>query len=139
MCVAAGSGGTMAGLVAALGPDRVLGVDVGAVDDVVERVQRLWGELVDDADTDPRRLTIRADVVGEGYSVFTQASREALQLVARTEGIVLDPVYTGRAAAGLIRAVREGTIRQGERTVLLHSGGLPGLFGHAHATPWRVA
>ncbi len=52
---------------------------------------------------------------------------------ARTEGIVLDPVYTGRAMAGLIAAVREGDVRPGERTVLLHTGGLPGLFGHPGA------
>jgi L-cysteate sulfo-lyase len=46
-------------------------------------------------------------------------------------------VYTGRAAAGLIRAVQEGRIVPGTRTVLLHSGGLPGLFGHPDAAPWR--
>lgn len=53
--------------------------------------------------------------------------------MARTEGITLDPVYTVRAAAGLIAAVRDGTIRPGGRTVLLHTGGLPGLFGHTEA------
>jgi L-cysteate sulfo-lyase len=52
---------------------------------------------------------------------------------ARTEGIVLDPVYTGRAMAGLIAAVREGDVRPGESTVFLHTGGLPGLFGHPEA------
>ena len=52
--------------------------------------------------------------------------------------LILDPVYTGRALAGLAAAVREGDVRPGERTVFLHTGGLPGLFGHpeamAHAT-----
>jgi L-cysteate sulfo-lyase len=52
---------------------------------------------------------------------------------ARTEGITLDPTYTGRALAGLLAAVDEGEIRPGERTVFLHSGGLPGLFGHEEA------
>jgi DNA-binding response OmpR family regulator len=50
-------------------------------------------------------------------------------LAARTEGIVLDPVYTGRAMAGLVAAVREGDVRRGERTVFMHTGGLPGVFG----------
>jgi len=50
--------------------------------------------------------------------------------LAQTEGIILDPVYTGRAFAGLIAAVREGSIQAGQQVVFLHSGGLPGLFGH---------
>ena len=54
----------------------------------------------------------------------------ALTLTARTEGIVLDPIYTGRAMAGLIAAVRDGDIADGQPTVFLHSGGMPGLFGH---------
>ncbi|ADI10762.1 D-cysteine desulfhydrase [Streptomyces bingchenggensis BCW-1] len=58
---------------------------------------------------------------------------DALTTAARTEGIVLDPVYTGRALAGLIAAVRDGQVRHGRRTVFLHTGGLPGLFGHAEA------
>jgi D-cysteine desulfhydrase len=49
---------------------------------------------------------------------------------ARHTGIVLDPVYTGRAYAGLEAAVREGSVRRGQRTVFLHSGGLPGFFGN---------
>jgi D-cysteine desulfhydrase len=54
---------------------------------------------------------------------------DALLLTARTEGIVLDPVYTGRAMAGLVAAVREGDVRRGERAVFVHTGGLPGVFG----------
>ncbi len=55
---------------------------------------------------------------------------EAMRTAALTEGLVLDPVYSGRAMAGLIAAVRDGDIRPGQRIVLLHTGGLPGLFGH---------
>ena len=57
----------------------------------------------------------------------------ALTLAARTEGLVLDPIYTGRALAGLVGAVRDGEITPGERIVFLHSGGLPGFFGHPAA------
>jgi L-cysteate sulfo-lyase len=119
---AAGSGGTMAGLVQALGAARVLGVDVGAVADVDSVVQSMLPE--------PVKLRIRHDQVGAGYGSFTPASREALSLFAKTEGVALDPVYTGRAAAGLIAAVADGTVQPGMKVVLLHSGGLPGFFGH---------
>ncbi|QIK65346.1 pyridoxal-phosphate dependent enzyme [Nocardioides sp. HDW12B] len=131
---AVGSGGTMAGLVHALGVDRVLGVDTGAVPDPGDRVAQLLAGLgtpVASAD-----LRLRRDLVGEGYGVLSAEVRAAMELVARTEGIVLDPVYTGRAAAGLVAGVREGVVVAGRRTVLLHSGGLPGLFGHLGATDW---
>ncbi|GAA0291345.1 D-cysteine desulfhydrase [Kineococcus aurantiacus] len=129
--VAVGSGGTMAGLVHALGAEHVLGVDTGAVGDAGARVTRFVEGLAGRAFRGSLRL--RADQVGDGYSHLTPAVTEAVHLVARTEGLVLDPVYTGRAAAGLIAAVREGEVVTGRRTVLLHSGGLPGLFGHPDA------
>jgi L-cysteate sulfo-lyase len=135
--VAVGSGGTMAGLVSALGPRTVLGVDCGAVDDSVARVLRLWHEVTGRADGEAGDLRIRHDLVGAGYGVLSDDVRRAMQVLARTEGVVVDPVYSGRAAAGLLRAVDEGGIRPGERTVLMHTGGLPGLFGHPDVAPWR--
>jgi L-cysteate sulfo-lyase len=56
-----------------------------------------------------------------------------MRTAARTEGVLLDPVYTGKALAGLAAAAAEGIIRPGERTVFVHTGGLPGLFGHPFA------
>jgi D-cysteine desulfhydrase len=135
--VAVGSGGTMAGLVSALGPRAVLGVDCGAVPDSGARVLRLWQEVSGREDVDVSDLHIRPDLVGEGYGVLSDTVREAMQLLARSEGIVVDPVYSGRAAAGLVRAVREGEIVPGTTTVLMHTGGLPGLFGHPDVAPWR--
>ncbi|GAB3991142.1 1-aminocyclopropane-1-carboxylate deaminase/D-cysteine desulfhydrase [Nocardioides marmoraquaticus] len=125
--VAVGSGGTQAGLVAALGTARVLGVDTGATDDPEARVARLVREL----GGDPEGLRLRRDQVGDGYSTFPAPVRQAVLLAARREGLLLDPVYTGRALAGLRAAVAEGDVRPGERVVLLHTGGLPGLFGSA--------
>ncbi|MEU9484906.1 D-cysteine desulfhydrase family protein [Streptomyces decoyicus] len=130
--VAMGSGGTMAGLVDALGPARVLGVHCGAVDDPAGTVTGLVAGL-SGAVLAPESLRLRLDQVGAGYGTLTDASMDALTLAGRTEGIVLDPVYTGRALAGLRAAVQDGTVAPGQRTVLLHSGGLPGLFGHAAA------
>jgi len=133
--VAVGSGGTMAGLVVALGVDRVLGVHCGAVTSPGRVVADLVAG-VDGAVVEPR---IRLDQVGAGYGVLSEPVMAALELTARTEGIVLDPVYTGRAMAGLVAAVREGSVVAGRRTVFLHTGGLPGLFGHPEAVARALA
>ena len=127
--VAVGSGGTMAGLVAALGSGRVLGVHCGAIADPARTVSELASGL-SGVRCPPEALRLRLDQVGDGYGALTEPTMAALTLAARTEGIVLDPVYTGRALAGLIAAVRDGDIVPGQRTIFLHSGGLPGLFGH---------
>ncbi|MCE7080905.1 D-cysteine desulfhydrase family protein [Streptomyces sp. ST2-7A] len=130
--VALGSGGTMAGLVAVLGAPTVLGVDVGARPDVADAVRGFAAPLVERSD-DLSDLRIRADQIGAGYAAYTDEAAAALVLAARAEGLILDPIYTGRAMAGLIAAVRDGEIRPGETTVLVHTGGLPGLFGHPDA------
>jgi D-cysteine desulfhydrase len=124
--VAVGSGGTMAGLVAGLGAERVLGVDTGAVPDPYAAVGAVLAGMNRGAD----RLVIDRSQVGAGYAALTEPVREALKLAARTEGLFLDPTYTGRALAALIaRYAAHGLAREG-RVVFLHSGGLPGLFGH---------
>ncbi|MCW2817395.1 MAG: D-cysteine desulfhydrase [Marmoricola sp.] len=130
--VAVGSAGTVAGLVSTLGTARVLGVDTGATNDPDVRTERLVEEL----GGDPTGLRLRRDQVGAGYSTLTDPVRRAMLLAARTEGLVLDPVYTGRAMAGLVAAVRDGDVRTGQRTVLLHTGGLPGLFGSSEVPGW---
>jgi L-cysteate sulfo-lyase len=127
--VAVGSGGTMAGLVAGLGQERVLGIDTGATTDPVERVAAIVTELGGRAD----RLRLDRDQVGDGYGRLTPAAASAMRTAARTEGLLLDPVYTGKALAGLAAATAEGIVRPGERTVFVHTGGLPGLFGHPYA------
>lgn len=130
---AVGSGGTMAGLVAGLGPQRVLGVHVGAVAEPEAAVRRLLGELAEQEGTPDgtgEGLRLRLDQVGEAYGTPSAASRAAMDDAALGAGIVLDPVYTAKAMAGLAAEVADGAIRRGQRTVFLHSGGLPGFFGH---------
>lgn len=130
--VALGSGGTMAGLVAALGPQRVFGVDVGALVDPAGTV----AELASQAGTRAvarDELRISLDQIGAGYPDVTERSMAAMRLVGRTEALVLDPIYTGRAMAALVAAVQDGTITAGVKTVFLHTGGMPGLFGYADA------
>ncbi|WP_232234480.1 pyridoxal-phosphate dependent enzyme [Actinoplanes sp. N902-109] len=119
--VAVGSGGTMAGLVAQLGTDRVSGVDTGAVPDPHATV----AGLLTDMGVAAEGLRIDRTQVGAGYATLTDEVRAAMTLAARTEGLFLDPTYTGRAMAWLCANPPRGKV------VFLHSGGLPGLFGHA--------
>lgn len=119
--VALGSGGTMAGLVRELGAERVVGVDTGALPDPRATVA---GLLV--GEVEPDALRIDGSQVGAGYRSLTDAARAALETTARDEGVFLDPTYTGRAMAALLA----GSFPHGDRVVFLHSGGLPGLFGH---------
>jgi D-cysteine desulfhydrase len=131
---AVGSGGTMAGLVACLGVERVLGVDAGAVTDAGARVTALVEGLRSFTGTRgpaPSALRLRTDQVGPGYGELTPAARDALVAAARCEGLVLDPVYTAKALSGLAAAVAGGEVRPGEPVVFVHTGGLPGLFGHS--------
>ncbi|MER7798665.1 pyridoxal-phosphate dependent enzyme [Microbacterium sp. NPDC096154] len=130
--VALGSGGTMAGLVATLGACRVLGVHVGAVPDPRAAVASLVSAI--SGPVDASRLRVRMDQVGAAYGVLARGAAAAVRLAARTEGIVLDPTYTGRALAGLMAAIRDGELADDEPIVFWHTGGLPGLFGHAQTT-----
>jgi D-cysteine desulfhydrase len=127
--VAVGSGGTMAGLVAGLGAERVIGVHTGAVSDPTRTVTGLLAGMTKRF-PDGTDLQIATDQVGEGYSAVTPAALDAILLTARTEGIFLDPTYTGRAMAGLIALRVSNTIKPGQTTVFLHTGGLPGLLAH---------
>jgi len=68
--------------------------------------------------------------IGAGYGILSEAALEAMRLVARTEGLILDPVYTSKAMAGLIAEVRAGRMRKGETVVFLHTGGTPALFAY---------
>ena len=68
------------------------------------------------------------EYVGPGYSLPTDGMEEAVTLFARTEGILLDPVYTGKAAAGLIDLVRKGYFAEGSNVLFLHTGGAPSLY-----------
>ena len=69
--------------------------------------------------------------VGENYGIVTEAGLDALHLLARTEGILLDPVYTGKAMSGVIDRIRTGEIPQGSTVVYVHTGGNPALFAYA--------
>jgi len=67
---------------------------------------------------------------GEGYGVVSKECIEAITLVAQTEGIFLDPVYTGKAMAGLIDLIRKGKLTSGDTVVFVHTGGVPDVFSY---------
>lgn len=83
----------------------------------------------------PHRITaadidIRDDYIGEGYGVVTPGSREALALLARTDGVLLDPVYTCKAMAGLIDHARHGRLGAKHQVVFIRTGGTPAVFAY---------
>ena len=131
---AEGSGGTMAGL--ALGAKlflpgtRVHGVmvDTEPFDEITPALMRETAALLDAAvEITPDDYPL-LDMCGPGYAIPSEEGDEAVSLMASCEGLFLDPVYTGKAFAGLLRMAREGVFRPGERVLFLHSGGAGGLF-----------
>jgi len=78
-------------------------------------------------------VVANCDYVGQGYGIPTQGMAEALKLVAGKEGILLDPVYSGKGMAGLIDLVGKGQFGKDETVVFLHTGGSVGLFGYPGA------
>lgn len=132
-----GSGGTQAGLLAGfhlLGiQPRVTGIAVSArcaeqVPRVVDLAAKTAQHLQAGASLPPEQVVVVDDYLGAHYGAPTPEMVEAVKLAARLEGLMLDPVYTGKAMAGLIGLVRQGRFKQGETVIFLHTGGLPGLF-----------
>ncbi len=89
------------------------------------------GRLGLDLAVEPADIDNSDAYIGPRYGVVTDAAREALALVARSEGIILDPVYSSKAMAGLIDHVRQGRLAKGDQVVFVHTGGTPALFAYA--------
>jgi D-cysteine desulfhydrase family pyridoxal phosphate-dependent enzyme len=137
--LATSSCGTHAGLVAGFQDHRmVLGVDAGSA--TAERIEALANETAKLArlPAPTGRAQLDPNQLGAGYGQHTDGAKEAIQLAAGLEGLILDPVYTGKAMAGLIAAARGRRLDPEGRTVFLHTGGLPGLLSMGHAD-WAVA
>lgn len=140
--VGSGSGGTHAGLLAGStlieAPWRITGVCVRRDQSAqAERIGRLTGDIIallgygGELSAGAVRTTDAA--LGAGYGQMTAAVHEAIALLASLEGIFLDPVYTGKAMAGLIAAVREGRFQKDEQVLFVHTGGSPALFAYLDA------
>ena len=131
------SGGTQAGL--ALGgrifnyQGSILGISIdNLASDLSKRVARLAGETAQalgiDQSFSPQDILVNDDYLGGGYGIMGEPEVEALNMFARSEGILLDPVYTGRAAAGLIDLIRRGIFTADQRVLFWHTGGTPAIF-----------
>lgn len=136
---ATGSTGTQAGLVVGIEGSNshipVLGVSVRAPrEKQEENVRRLarqtWDLLGIRGEFPDSAVAVNSDYVGGGYGIPTEGMVEAVQLLARHEGILLDPVYTGKGFAGLVDLIRKGHFKPGENVVFLHTGGAAGLFAY---------
>lgn len=139
---ATGSAGTQAGLVAGLygmnSGIRLLGVGVRAPRDKQEKMVHdlacgTWALLGLPGELPRETVTANCDYVGGGYGIPTPGMVEAVNLLARTEGLLLDPVYSGKGMAGLIDLVRKGHFKPHENVVFLHTGGSAALFGYPDA------
>ena len=131
---AEGSGGTMAGL--ALGarlflPDtRVHGmmVDTDPFEQITPTLMRAAADLLESEITISEAGFHLMDLCGPGYAIPSPEGNEAIAILSRMEGLFLDPVYTGKAFAGLLKMAREGMFRETDNVLFLHSGGAGGLF-----------
>ncbi len=135
------SGGTHAGLV--LGQrvfgfkGKVLGI---SIDESEEWLKSHVSKLASDAserlgeriEFESAEVLANADYCKAGYGVLTEAEREAVNLFAKYEGLLLDPVYTGRAAAGMIDLIRKGFFKKDETILFWHTGGQPALFAEKY-------
>lgn len=139
LVVASGSGGTHAGIlvgtrgggsripITGISVRRSVAEQTALIGGLAESTRSLLGLSTPIAAQD---VVILDDYVGEGYSIPTDSMVEAVRLLARLEGILLDPVYTGKTVAGLLDLVRKGHFKKGDKVLFLHTGGSPGLYAY---------
>lgn len=137
---AAGTGGTLAGLLAGAAllaaPFRVLGLDIGKLwrgfpASIAQLATGLCRELGGGQRFSAENVPLIEDrYAGPAYAKLTPATTAAIQLLAQTEGIVLDPVYTGKAFAGLLDLITQGRFGPADHVIFLHTGGTPGLWAY---------
>lgn len=137
--VPSGSAGTHGGIIAGvvgnninipvtgIGVNRPKAVQENAVHTLANQALELIGV---DARVPAEKVVAFDDYVGPGYSLPTSAMVEAVKLLATTEGILLDPVYSGKAMSGLIDLARKGYFAKGSRVLFLHTGGSPALYAY---------
>jgi 1-aminocyclopropane-1-carboxylate deaminase/D-cysteine desulfhydrase-like pyridoxal-dependent ACC family enzyme len=133
------TGATQAGLVMGARflewPVSIIGVASSpATGQLAERLMALANDAAERLGIAPPLAVedfVNESFAGPGYGIVTPAALEAIRLLARTEGMFLDPVYTGKGMAGLIAHIRAGRIRPGATVVFVHTGGLPALFAYS--------
>lgn len=149
---ATGSAGTQAGLVTGLAAINagipLLGIGVRAPkpkqEENVFALATRTAEKIGAPPAPREAVVANCDYVGEGYGIPNAGTLEAIEMFAQFEGLLLDPVYSGKGAAGLIDLIRKGEIGADETVVFIHTGGSAGLFGYrktfeAHASERAAA
>jgi 1-aminocyclopropane-1-carboxylate deaminase/D-cysteine desulfhydrase-like pyridoxal-dependent ACC family enzyme len=140
LVLASSSGGTQAGLIAGARmhgfTGRILGVSVEPrASELRERIAGLATEVLrvhgEAGQIKPEQVEATDEFLGGGYGVVGELERFAIRTFARTEGLLLDPVYTGRAAGALLEMARRNELKRGQRVVFWHTGGTPALFAYA--------
>lgn len=137
---ATGSAGTQAGLITGLKASNanipLLGIGVNAPKDVQE--EKVFKLAVETADfvgapgvVQREDIVANCDYVGEGYGIPTKAMNDAVMLLARLEGLLFDPVYSGKGLAGMIDLIDKGFFKGSQNIVFVHTGGVAGLFGYS--------
>lgn len=143
-----GSAGTQAGLVAGFAGSNsqvpVLGIGVRAPKTLQEenvfKLAERTADLLGMPDAIQREhVQANCDYVGEGYGIPTQGTIEAIEMFAHTESILLDPVYSGKGAAGLIDLIRKGQFTKDQNIVFIHTGGSQALFAYRDAFNYDAA
>ncbi|MBN1270723.1 MAG: D-cysteine desulfhydrase family protein [Candidatus Aminicenantes bacterium] len=134
---ASGSGSTQAGLLLGAKADgtgiRIFGVSVSeeketfseSILKIARDAEDAWGLKTSVTDED---IVVYDEYIGEGYGFMNKNVADTLRFVALHEGLYLDPVYTGKAMAGLVDLIKKGTFKKSDRIVFLHTGGVPALF-----------
>ena len=140
---ASSSGGTQAGMV--LGArvadfgSQLHGVSIDSDDSELEAYEEEVAQIANDCAQyigslvrlARQHIKIISGYTGEGYGIVGNLEREAIRFMARCEGIMLDPVYTGRAFGALVDLIRKGVFKRGETVLFWHTGGAPALFAYA--------
>lgn len=137
---ATGSAGTQAGLLVGLQATHsnvpLLGIGVNAPREIQE--DKVWKLALETAEfvgapgvVQRKDVVANCDYVGAGYGIPTDAMNEAVLLLARMEGLLFDPVYSGKGLAGMIDQIRSGMLQDAQNIVFVHTGGTAGLFGYA--------
>lgn len=142
IALATATGGTQAGMIAGLRKlglkTKVHGLSVHRTADeagaVVHRLAEEVASLLDAGGIDPASVRTDDSQIGAGYGVPSSAGEAAVKLLARTEGLLADPVYTGKALAGLLAMMRGGRFEEDATVVFIHTGGTPALFADLPST-----
>lgn len=143
--VASGSAGTHAGLLAGLAirdsDIEIVGISVNRKSEdqrkiVLDLTNKVLQNLDHPKQLDLSKVIVYDQFVGQGYSRVTKGMVDAVNLLARTEGILLDPIYTGKAMAGMLGLLSDGTIKEDDIILFIHTGGSPALYAYEDDLVW---